>query len=427
MSVILILISIVSNPNFIPANWQKAEKKFLYAEILQVRSRAAGELNLLVETKKGKIELNIPQIFDLPRCRAGNYIRGLIKIYPLSPGFNSHRGLYDYLLFRRGVVARAWTVDDYTCIGNEIEPPLRLEIFNKLKDDFGDSEVLSLLVAMNLGAGEVLSEGAKGLFKDLGLSHVLVVSGFHVGLVYALCFYIFDYLFSRSIRLINYVPSEFIAIPFALSGATFFCFLSGAAIPSLRALIFLFVTVFFKIIGSAAGSLHRLAFTFCLILIFNRTALFDISLLLSIAAVIGVILGLQVDKFSSIAISIFAWLFTFPICLFFFGQVVVLAPLINIILLPFITFTFSIIGMIELIIGLLKIKHLFTVVMVVLNFIYDLLWQIHEYFRLDVISLEFYLSVKIAIFFVVFDAIIFIYFYKYRLKKNDVFLQLAKA
>lgn len=423
-------------PNLRQVNWERGEKKSLFAEIQSSKSKKAGELNLIVSTSKGKLSLNVAQIHNLAKCVAGNKIKAEIKVYPLMPGFGSSRELYDYLLFYQGFVARAWIVKDFVCIGDESPVALRLRVFADLQHRYGDSDVLSILAAMNLGTGEVLSEGVKELFNDLGLSHALVVSGFHIGLVYSFFYFFFDFLFSRSTVLLAILPSELFAIPVALLGATFFCFFSGFAAPCIRALVFLYVTVLYRLYGFSAGSLHRLFVTVILILVFDSTSLFDLSFLLSVAAVIGVICGLQFSNLqtgvvrkmiSVIAVNTMAWFFTLPICLIFFAQIAPYSTLSNVALLPILTFFFSIIGFPALVIGLTPLGHLFNAYLDFVNVIYSLIWQIHENFPLRALVLEFKTAIKLALIASVFNVMIFTFLYRQQGKKNDDLLQLAPA
>lgn len=437
-----VINSMFCQPSLKQIVWKRGEKQVVQGKIEQTLTRQPGELCLLVNLKKTKIFITIPQIASLSKCNSGNQIKAEVKIYPIQPGISSYRGIYEYLLYRQGITARSWSDTEFECNGPEVAPALRLRIFEKVREKFGDTDQLSLIFAINFGAAELIGEGIKELFRDLGLSHALVVSGFHVGLVYALTFLFFDYLFSRSILLLKYLPSEFIAAPVALAVSSYFSFFSGCAMPCLRAMLFLFVTAFYKIIGSSASSLHRVLITFSIILLLRPSSFFDLSLLLSVAAVIGVLCGLRFQSltrsyatsfnrlFGAFAINFFAWAFTLPICLIFFGQVFPYSPVINFLLLPLITVFFSFIGGAGLImssLGFSCLNHLFVIILLVLGHFLSGIWEIREFFAFHAEILEFNHAVISATIVSLLDILILIFLYRYRATKTDHFEQLAPA
>ena len=442
LTILAIGYALFSQPNLKQVVWKRGEKRFIYGQIEQAVAKKPGELNLLVRLKQGKIYLVLPQISPLAKCAAGNTIKAAVKLYPIQPGFNGYRELYDYLLYRRGILARSWLSGDFRCDGAEVSQPLRLRIFEYFRKLFGDTDQLSLIFAINFGAGELIGENIKELFRELGLSHALVVSGFHVGLVYSITFLLLDFLISRSVYLLCIIPSEFLAAPLALLTASYFSVFSGFAMPCVRAILFLFVNAFYKIIGSSASSLHRVLMTFCLIVFFDPSSFFDLSLLLSVAAVVGVLCGLRVqsiaesymNRFARIigafAINFFAWCFTLPICLVFFGQIFITAPLHNFILLPLITVFFSCVGCFAILLGLIGIScfnYAVGLILLILGHFLGSIWKVNEFMPIGGQALEFEQATYLAILVILLDAYSLFILYSFSTKPTDEFQQLARA
>lgn len=66
-------------------------------------------------------------------------------------------------------------------------PGYRQQLIAKVQTVVGDSEGISLILGMTLGAKGLLSRKTEAAFRKTGIAHLLVVSGYHFGVLYSFC------------------------------------------------------------------------------------------------------------------------------------------------------------------------------------------------------------------------------------------------
>jgi competence protein ComEC len=194
----------------------------------------------------------------------------------------------------------------------------------------------------NLGLALVFGE--KGYIKEekenfinAGTSHLLAISGMHVGIILMIILFLLGF----KKRLSYYTAGVFLII---------YPFFTGLHTPVIRASMLGLLYVISKIKYLKISSLNLLFFVAFFILIFSPDSLFSVSFQLSFVAVFGLILysGListdlrnRAYKFihSSFFMSVVAVLFTTPVILYYFGKfsltTVIATPLLVLILFPY--------------------------------------------------------------------------------------------
>ena len=209
---------------------------------------------------------------------------------------------------------------------------------------FTESEGKAISKALLYGDRDDLSYSFTSAFKELGISHMLAISGMHFSIIVGLLAIIFS-----KIR-INKKLSTVLLTLFVL----IYAFLAGFSGSVCRAAIMLLFSYASFILGKrsdAVTSLFSAAFIICA---FNPYAIYDIGLLLSFFSTLGIlILALPINEklrktnlsrikplfslVSAINITLSAVLFTIPICFFCFGYISYVSPITNLIFVPFIT------------------------------------------------------------------------------------------
>ncbi len=195
--------------------------------------------------------------------------------------------------------------------------------------------------AMLFGNRSEVSEEIVHAFRRAGIIHLLVVSGFHVGVVALFFGWLFGMGWRCSHRLIEFFPLRKVQGVAAFLGAFFYASLTDLPISTVRALIFFglgLLALFFARTRKVLNVCLVAAF-FCLL--FQPLFLFDVSAQLSFSAVLGIALVMQSCWFPQKGklrqlfwVSLGAWLATFPILVWHFGQVTLWSPLANMIFVP---------------------------------------------------------------------------------------------
>ena len=158
---------------------------------------------------------------------------------------------------------------------------LRREISDELA---AVGEGSSLVRALALGDRDGLSTEVRDAFRQLGLSHLLAVSGLHLGLVASLAFAAVRVSVGRSAWLAARCDTRQIALGVGVLVAIVYALFSGWAIPVRRALVFLLVLVLMVARGRSGLRAEPLAAAAIAVLGVEPGALFEPGAQLSFAA-----------------------------------------------------------------------------------------------------------------------------------------------
>lgn len=210
---------------------------------------------------------------------------------------------------------------------------IRQLLENKLNILYSDIKA-SILKAILLGDKDYLPADIRKLFENTGTSHLLVISGTHLGLigiaVYKLCKLIFR----------HFSVSAFISVSLLF----LYTLMTGSGSSTLRAFTMYSVAVIGDILGRSIDLLTSLSFAAIIALLNNPLLIYDTGFILSHFAVLGIaiVYPFYVNHFQNklprffngIAVSLSITLFTLPVTLYFFYGFPVYSILLNIIFVP---------------------------------------------------------------------------------------------
>ena len=233
----------------------------------------------------------------------------------------------------------------------------RVDAVRRLLDGASDREGRALLGALALGEGGALPPRVRRAFDDTGTSHLLAVSGLHLGLVAAGCLLLLRWLLSRSEGLLLHANVHRFAALGSLPVAWAYAFLSGGSTPTLRAAVVATCVLGGMALGRRADLASALALAALGLLAHRPDALFDASFQLSFTAVVAVAVGtpallgalsrpslgprpgrLRRYSASLAAASLVAAVATAPIVAAHFHRVAPAGPLANLLLVPAVAF-----------------------------------------------------------------------------------------
>ena len=195
------------------------------------------------------------------------------------------------------------------------------------------------LAYMTLGKGQNsrTTEELRKQYNAAGASHLLSVSGFHLGVVAAVV-----WLLTSSIRCRRW--GRWVADLLLLFVAWGFTFLSGMGLPTMRAAMMLSFVVAGRLLGRQTDSLNLLGGSAICLLIYNPYYIYDIGFCLSYTSVFSILLyyplllKLLPDLrqpilrylWSLFALGLSVQPLSLPLSLHFFGKVAALSILTNI-------------------------------------------------------------------------------------------------
>ena len=111
------------------------------------------------------------------------------------------------------------------------------EMLNRLDPD---PKTIGILQALTLGVSHQIDADTWGLFRRTGTTHLMVISGAHIGLVAGLTYAFIKWLWCRSNRLLCWIPAPRVASLAGLLMAMVYALLAGFGVPAQRALIVCF-------------------------------------------------------------------------------------------------------------------------------------------------------------------------------------------
>ncbi len=226
----------------------------------------------------------------------------------------------------------------------------------------------ALLTALSIGDGRGLPDHLRERFQAAGLAHVLAISGTHLGLVAGVVFWLVRWglmlLPARLLaRLTTRITARTLAGTVALVTVTGYALLSGGRVPTVRALIMVWMVTLALLLGRRGHTPTALAAAGLLILLWDPLALGSASFQLSFTAVMAILLALSVlpapkappgempplgqrlrtAVIGTVLVTLSAGAATAPLVAYHFGQVswpgfvanLILVPLLGAVVLPF--------------------------------------------------------------------------------------------
>ena len=198
----------------------------------------------------------------------------------------------------------------------------------------------AVLNALSIGARGFLHIKDWRVFRKTGTSHLIAISGLHVGLVAAMSDRFCVQIFKLLPRLIEYAPVQLWARACSLWCALAYTLLSGANIPALRAWIMLLVFSLATVVGRPVAMSYRWLFAFLVVVAWMPYAVESVSLWLSFYAVSllcfmdssrkGLLGWLSLQMAMTIGLV--------PVTMFFFHKVSLVAYLANLVAIPYTSF-----------------------------------------------------------------------------------------
>lgn len=258
----------------------------------------------------------------------------------------------------------------------------------------------SFLSAVILGFKKGIPEGLAENLNKVGVSHVVAISGMHITILGVILLYL-GIIFGLQRGQAFYFSTVFIFLYIILIG------LSASAV---RAAIMGFLFLLAMKLGRLAKATNAVLFTAAMMLLVNPMLVYDVGFQLSFLAVFGLIYILPIlektagrllayYKISGIAKSCFtlflitlsAQIATLPVILYHFGRLSLVAPIVNILVVPLVPFI-MILGLILLVSGLIWINLAQAVGWVIWLILSYLIYVVSFFARFDFI----YIDVKIG-------------------------------
>lgn len=151
----------------------------------------------------------------------------------------------------------------------------------------------SVLSALIIGTAAALPTELRVAFNRAGVSHVLSVSGLHVGLVAAGAYAVFRWLLARSRWLLLAINVPKLAAALSVLPVLLYAGIAGSNVATLRSLLMIVVFIGAVIVDRQRHVGVSLAAAAIVVLVISPGSSLDISFQLSFVAVLGLVLALE--------------------------------------------------------------------------------------------------------------------------------------
>jgi competence protein ComEC len=217
----------------------------------------------------------------------------------------------------------------------------RQHITEQLEHLLANSPSLAMIKALTIGDGNSLTPQQWEVFRKTGTTHLMVISGSHIGLIAGLVYFLVIRFWAWT-GLLQWSPQKVAAV-LALAIAVLYAGLTGFSVPAQRSALMIAIAMIAIVQQRNSRPYHVLAIALFAVLIVDPLVVLSAGFWLSFVAVsliIYVIAGrlvkpsflrgtFKVNWVTSIGLA--------PLLLFFFQQVSLIAPLANLIAVPIIS------------------------------------------------------------------------------------------
>ena len=205
-----------------------------------------------------------------------------------------------------------------------------------------DRGVMGQVLALTLGNREYLSPEVKALYRQAGASHVLALSGMHLGILYG--------CMRMVVRRLLYTRWRWVTLAVVLGVIWSYALLTGCPMSLVRAALMMSLALTIQACWDGREMLDILTLSAALVLLADPAALFDVGFQMSCAAMVGIIvLGIPMCAIwarlpyiynvvlNGLAISVSAQLGVLPLSLFYFESVACYGALTSLVAIPLTT------------------------------------------------------------------------------------------
>lgn len=267
-----------------------------------------------------------------PILKVGDTWRFFVKLKP-PHGLRNPGGFdYEHWLMTQGIRATGY-IDHHKKAqkirhDNGIHPidQIRQSVQSIVQDSISDQSLAAVINTLTIGSKSLLDSKQWRVFQNTGTSHLMAISGLHVGLIASVVYYISRFIWSLFPWLLLRIPAPRAASMVTILMVILYGLLVGFSLPTQRAVIMIVILMLASLLYQYVPVWRRLLLAFFIIVIWDPFALFSSSFWLSFMAVflIGYTMGGRLSKnrgvTSWLRLQCVIFLGLLPITLFYFQQ-----------------------------------------------------------------------------------------------------------
>tara|TARA_R110001583_G_scaffold25760_5_gene93076 strand:- start:6913 stop:8961 length:2049 start_codon:yes stop_codon:yes gene_type:complete len=247
-----------------------------------------------------------------------------------------------YILYSTYVRGSSWKLveKNQTYSLKHIAVAWRQKLLNTYKKAGLKNEAYEILSALTLGARDEVSDDVKSVWTAAGATHVLAVSGLHVGIIFGVMQFLLSFLSGS--KLGRYIRAIILILCLWL-----YALITGLSPSVMRAASMFSILAFALMINRKGTIYNSLMISACALLLYDPFVLFDVGFQFSYLAVISIVFFqpkfenlIEVHPFilrwswKLFTVSLAAQVGTFPLAVYYFHQFPSYFFLSNFVIIP---------------------------------------------------------------------------------------------
>ncbi len=333
------------------ASSRRVELELVLTGDVERRAAGSGRATAIatIGEQKLKVLVTFPELPWVGRgyLASGDRLRAIGKFRAAADG----EGIFGFgeWMLRRGIVGTVRVVHvNAIALGSGGTVP-RESLIRSLRQRHALVDGFGIVIAGAIGVGDLISSEVVQLFKETGLTHLLVVSGYHVGVIFGAIYGGTSLAIRFVPRLLALAPAAHFAAAIALALGIFYVWFVGGTLTTLRALFSAILMLGARLLSRPVSPRRSLLIVLALCLSLWPGSGFEAGCQLTFAALSGLCYGggwgaavspiLAADGWSvqklvnqlksGLFASVGATLFTTPVMLCWFNTICPLTLLFN--------------------------------------------------------------------------------------------------
>ncbi len=311
---------------------------------IRYENRIRFDFHVLQSEKKLPDKIRLSWYWPDSEVKAGQLWKVTVKLKRPHGNFNPHVFDYEQWLFTQGIGATGYVrkkpvAEKIRDLENGYSLlRWRQQIYDRLQGVLQHSSYSGLISALSMGVRSQITESQWQVFRHTGTTHLIAISGLHIGLVAGMVFFVSRKLCVWSGLMI--ISPQQIAAVSAMLAAVFYAYLAGFLVPTQRALVMLTVVLLAMLWKKNVSSGRIFGMALCCILLLNPLTVLSASFWLSFSAVFLIMFvfsGRRVQLgviHSTLKINLLTACGLAPLIMYYFQQVSLVSPLANLFAIP---------------------------------------------------------------------------------------------
>ncbi|GFI62462.1 ComE operon protein 3 [Clostridiales bacterium] len=268
--------------------------------------------------------------------RAGDIVEAKARLYEFRGPTNPYESNYRIRMLSEGYDYSAWC-KELKYLGEENGFLYSMEKAREYVNSFFENlpaEEAGIAKALTTGYKYDIDKDTRELFKNLGISHVLAVSGLHVSVIAGAVIWLLT-------RYLNMDKRK--TLPLVSLLLIIYLIFTGASPSAMRAVIMSITAFAALMLYKNSDSCNTIAFSAFIMLCINPLNLWNISFQLSYMGISAVVTAKEILKdmnnspAKTVMFSMIIWIITTPLVMYYFGGVSLVSVISNIIAVPYLS------------------------------------------------------------------------------------------